>query len=585
MYGYDWMYNTSTGSWQYYRSVVYTTAIETMNAYGATRLWQWSDSGYDSHEPYYNYTGTLTHQVFYQDVESFRYKVGLAKYRGISKVAVWRLVGEDPSIWELINTWKEGGLYLFATSLYSNITVTWGNNVTLEWTISTPYPGNYNISRNGTLLSSGQFRNGYTITYVVDPKAQGLNNNTVYEFKLNLSDGFNTSSSSVFVTVVPSGGNQPPTVSITYPVNGSRLSGMCDVSLVTSDPDGDTVSVTLFISSNLGGPWTSVNSTTSNLIWWDTTLFSDNYYYLKAVANDGKGGISSVIVGPVLVDNINEAPWITITSVSSTIGEISVEWSASDPDLDELNVTILLLNGTDVIKGVSDLINNGSYVLNVSDVKYGTYSLRVSVVDGKGGTNFDEKSVEVIVANNNPYVAIIYPTTNSKVNATFKILLNISDPDNDAVFTEIYVSRNLSDWEYVNSTTTNECEWNTINWNDGFYYIRVIARDERGGESTSVVGPFIVDNINEKPIIVRLTVATSPGKITVEWSATDPDFDNITVTIKVMKDGALKKEIMNLPSNGTYIVDVSDLPSGDYVVRIIFADEKGETVVDEKSIY
>lgn len=97
-YGHDWS-NASS------ESVTWESAQDRLAAYGATRQWQTSEGWLRPvAEPWFTYTDESgrQHRVWYADGESVAVRIALAQKYSLGGIAVWRLGGEDPAIWQAI---------------------------------------------------------------------------------------------------------------------------------------------------------------------------------------------------------------------------------------------------------------------------------------------------------------------------------------------------------------------------------------------------------------------------------------------------------------------------------------------------
>jgi len=97
-----------------------------------------------------------------------------------------------------------------------------------------------------------------------------------------------------------SGGNKPPTVEITHPLEGQTVSGIVDVEGTADDPDGNVESVEVKIDED--GEWGTATGTTSWTYEWDTSQYSDGEYTIYARSYDSYDYSDVYSVG-VFVDN------------------------------------------------------------------------------------------------------------------------------------------------------------------------------------------------------------------------------------------------------------------------------------------
>jgi hypothetical protein len=123
--------------------------------------------------------------------------------------------------------------------------------------------------------------------------------------------------------------DNPPSVTITNPADGSTVSGLVNVTADASDDNGVT-QVEFFV----GGASIGVDSdgTDGWSTSWDTTGYSDNSYTVSATATDTANQTGSDSVS-VTVDNVDTPPSVTITNPANgatVSSSVNVTADASD---------------------------------------------------------------------------------------------------------------------------------------------------------------------------------------------------------------------------------------------------------------
>lgn len=126
-------------------------------------------------------------------------------------------------------------------------------------------------------------------TFVVN----GLNPQTLYYFAIKACDEEgNLSPLSNVASETTLGANHPPQVTITYPTGGEILSGVTEICWQATDPDGDELTIDLFVKRYSDLSWTVLafgEANNGKCYPWDTTAFEDGEDYLiKVAANDGE---------------------------------------------------------------------------------------------------------------------------------------------------------------------------------------------------------------------------------------------------------------------------------------------------------
>jgi len=203
-----------------------------------------------------------------------------------------------------------------------------------------------------------------------------------------------------FVETTPP--NQPPTVAITSPLNGSTVSGTVILVGTASDTDGTVQSVQVKIDT---GSWINATGTASWSYDWDTTTTANRSHTIYARSYDGTNysNISSVTV---TVNNIppNHKPTVEIifpTDGMSVKKTFTIHGTASDEDGSETiqKVEIKIDDGEwKVVDGTtswnytwdSTTVDNGDYVIQArayDDKEYSSIdSIMVKVNNEKGGS-------------------------------------------------------------------------------------------------------------------------------------------------------------------------------------------------------
>jgi len=235
--------------------------------------------------------------------------------------------------------------------------------------------------------------------------------NSTFENLTTIDDAYTTKSQQWKCQITPSDGtaygaavnssavtiqNSAPSVTTNYPNGGERVSGAITVNTTAADLDGQTdIQVVWFYYSNNGGSTYTLigNDTTASGsvygISWNTAGVSDGTgYRVKATANDGSANSSRASANNFSINNVNEAPTITLTAPNG--GETwrntkSITWTASDPDNDTLTIAIYYrINSSSAWASIdSSELNDGSFNWDTTSVSNGdNYTVNVTVTDG-----------------------------------------------------------------------------------------------------------------------------------------------------------------------------------------------------------
>lgn len=191
LYGYDWYYNETSGSWVYYRAVFYDDIVSIRNNYPYNESWvyNFTESGttYEANEYFLEYRGNYYHQVYFVDTESILYRIGLANYYGIDKFSFWRIgLDTDPKLFDLLERWKTYGLQNnITTNTTSPLELFNEKETKISILTILKFPSNMTIMQNQTTISRRNARNG---TLVILDTSQLVGE--VIELRIELTNRF-----------------------------------------------------------------------------------------------------------------------------------------------------------------------------------------------------------------------------------------------------------------------------------------------------------------------------------------------------------------------------------------------------------
>jgi len=285
--------------------------------------------------------------------------------------------------------------------------------------------------------------------------------------------------------------NQPPTVSITSPTEGTTVSGTVSISGTSNDTDGTVQSVQVKIDT---GSWIDATGTTSWSYSWDTTTVANGSHTIYARSYDGTNysNISSVTV---VVSNIppNQPPTVAITSPlngSTVSGTVTITGTASD----DVSVEKVEIRIDDDSWQEATGTTSWTYSWDTTSMATGTYNIYARSYDG---TNYsDLASITVGIFNNHkPTVEIIFPTDGMIVKKTFTIHGTASDEDGSETIQKVEIKIGDEDWKVVNGTTSWNYTWDSTTVDNGDYVIQAMAYD---GQEYSSIDSIMVKVNNEK---------------------------------------------------------------------------------------
>jgi hypothetical protein len=175
--------------------------------------------------------------------------------------------------------------------------------------------------------------------------------------------------------------NQPPVISSLTASAGRLIPAQnCEVKCVASDPDGDKLNYTWSASGEISGEGATIS--------W-TAPAAPSEYTIMVKVTDGRGGeaTAELTIGVA----VNHSPVIdSLTAERQKVKKAmtsTIECIASDPDGDELSYTWSTSGGS--------ISGEGLTVSWVAPNTFGTYSINVTVTDGRGGQA--TQSIEIVV--------------------------------------------------------------------------------------------------------------------------------------------------------------------------------------------
>jgi len=276
--------------------------------------------------------------------------------------------------------------------------------------------------------------------------------------------------------------NTPPVIaSLTPGATTVGPRGSCTVTCTASDPDGDTIT---YAWSTTGG---TISGTGSSVTW--TAPVTEGTCTITVTVSDGKGGTDSESCN---IQITNTPPVIASLTPSATSvlpsGSCTVTCTASDADGDIITYAWAATGGA--ISGA------GNSVTWTALATEGTYTIGVTVSDGRGGT--DSESCAIIVEmkfgsiniNSSPAGATVYLDGMNTGNITPYVITNVA-PGFYIVTLDLY------HYEYREAlVVVNADETTYINWSLDYAseQTMTIQPDATAGKDAYVYSPSSTTN-------------------------------------------------------------------------------------------
>lgn len=185
--------------------------------------------------------------------------------------------------------------------------------------------------------------------------------------------------------------NNPPTIQITTPTDGSGIKGRATISWTYNEPN--VKSIMLYVDT------TEFNATGRLGYSVDTTQFADGPHTIKVVIEDLAGHTAQDNIS-VIIDNT--APSIKITSPAngSTVQfGVTISWNLNESHVKQLLLTID--NNVTI-----DITGNTSYTWDSGSVEDGYHTIKLTVIDIAGSTDTDQVVVNVMTHTYTIYMSI-----------------------------------------------------------------------------------------------------------------------------------------------------------------------------------
>jgi len=278
-----------------------------------------------------------------------------------------------------------------------------------------------------------------------------------------------------------SGGNQPPTVEITYPDEGDTVSGVITINGTANDPDGDVEFVEVKIDND---SWESASGTTNWSYEWDTTIVPDGQHAIYARSYDGED-YSNITMVNVIVDNeINQKPIVEIiypVEGDNISGEITINGTADDPDGSVEFVEVKIDNES---WEISSGTTNWSYEWDTITVINGEHTINARSFDGVNYSTIDMVNVTVNNSKNQPPEApVINGPISGKIGKKQVYTIVSEDPeDNDVYYYIEWGDQTNTSW--IGPYSSNNEVIVNHTWSEkGNYTIKAKAKDIYDAES------------------------------------------------------------------------------------------------------
>lgn len=382
----------------------------------------------------------------------------------------------------------------------------------------------------------------------------------IYVLTAKATDNSGATATSSTVNITVNAPNQPPTVSITAPTNGTVFSAPANISLAAtaSDADGMITKVQFFQGATLLGEDLSAPFTYN----WNNVAAGS--YSLTAKATDNA---NAVVTSAAVAIIVNASPTVSLTAptngqVFSAPANITLTATASDSD--GTITKVQFYQGATLLG--EDLSAPYSYAWN--NVAAGNYSVTAKATDNLGAIS--TSAAASITVNTLPTVSITSPThpTTFVAPATFTITAAASDPDGSITKVEFFAGVAL-----LGQDTTAPYTHTINNSAHGVYWLTAVATDNRGGTKTSSPVTAVVTDPPTCSISspANNSVFAAGSNIVINANASDPDG---TVAKVEFFQGAVK---LGEDTTSPFSFAWNGVPVGTYSLTARAVDDLGVT--------
>ncbi len=306
-----------------------------------------------------------------------------------------------------------------------------------------------------------------------------------YAFTARAVDNANAAADSAPVTVTV-GNNQPPSVALTAPVDGSNFIAPAGFTLSASasDADGVVSRVEFYEGAALIG--------TTNAAPFQHSVSSlgvGNYTFSARAYDDRNASADSVPINISVVSPPNHPPSVTLTSPATGTqfyAPATVNLVANASDSDGTIAQVEFFQGATNL-GATTI---SPYQFAVSNLSAGSYTFTARATDNNAATTDSAPiTISVVGANQPPTVVLTAPAAGSIFNfpATINLAATAHDPDGSIAKVEFYQG----------TTKLGEALQNpfTFAWSGmlpGSYALSAKAYDNQGAFALSAASPITV---------------------------------------------------------------------------------------------
>ncbi len=358
-------------------------------------------------------------------------------------------------------------------------------------------------------------------------------------------------------------GGQPPTVTMTAPVEGATVDGALLVQGNASDADGNETLQRVEVRIG-DGVWRTATGTTSWNYSWDTATVQDGSHTIEARSYDG-GNYSAVALRNVTVDNVNI---VLAVSFNGTLGQqgwytsnVSVTITAVD------NVTHYNYTNYSVDGGPWQ-VYNGSFNLTAD----GVHTVSYYAVD-HNGTEGEIHARQVKIDTTPPSIdCILDPASPGGRNGWYVGPVEVTLDANDT-----HAGVNRTEYRSVASGIWKDYTGLFQLSEEGNHTFMFRATD-RAGHTTTGTRQIRIDHTAPAVDVLAPVAEYVTGTVAVSWNATDAVDTNLSGAVNlslVSDDNVTIPVASSLNNTGAYTWNTNLFAAGVYRMQVNVTDDAG----------
>ncbi|MGO4573410.1 cadherin domain-containing protein, partial [Microvirga sp. 2TAF3] len=417
---------------------------------------------------------------------------------------------------------------------------------TLTFTLSHDASGKFEIVGNALRLKAGESldygtAHSYTINVTVTDKG-GLSLTKTFTIDVNYVVGMNHAPTHVLL-------NGGTSASVNENADGTAFIG----TLSATDSDGDALTYSFAPGGDGGGLFVIDNATKEiklapgAVIDYEALPAGAKYFTLTVIASDGRGGVSAPQTIRISVNDLNEAPDMSLTGTgtagalivdeNSEAGTLVGRLSAVDPEGDTVSYTLLNNAGGrfkivgDAVTGYKIVVANGS-LLDYEALEGTSHEITVLAKDSKGAIQVKTFTIDVHNVNEKPTGVILSRDTVDEDTTGVIATLTGVDPDAGDTFTFALTGDPSGKFEIVGNELRLKASESLDYETAMSHAIKITVTDNHGlsYEKSIVIHVRDIDDtpVNHAPTDITLTKThvdenAADGTIVGDLGVADPD--------------------------------------------------------------